>query len=432
MKQFHFSDEQSDVAASSNCKMASATGKGALPRQTLLFLCALVAIDAITYSMIVPVLPFYIDGMEGKLSIVAVTQVIALYAVCQLFGAPIIGALSDRHGRKPLLLVSLAIGFIGLLGSGVSGNLVTLRLFQGIKGAGDGVFAIAQAIVADKTESMHSRAVNYGAIGASLGFGFVIGPAIGGLAGDLSPRLPFFLGCGVVALNGCLVSLLLPETRRTCYQSQILTSSRRGLDLVGVMRHALARQFFSRRYWLTGGLLLLLLTFYIGFSGYAGIFAIYLHQYFVFSELQVGLVLCLVGGVSVLTQSLLLKRFLRIFSPSKLSIFGMATVAMSLSWTAVAHAPQLMVISQVLFGLGVGLSTPGLRALLSQSVEASEQGALGGLTQSTVSLSNVFGPLSSGFVYQHFGPAPALLVQAGFVAIAAAMLFVTRSFSRIS
>jgi len=127
--------------------------------------------------------PSWWGTLTGNFNAIAITQVTAIYAGFQLLGAPILGRCSDRYGRKPVLAVTVAISTIALVGSGLASNLATLMVWQAINGAFAGVFAVAQAIVADSVEAGDQRTVSFGALGASLGLGFVAGPALGRITG---------------------------------------------------------------------------------------------------------------------------------------------------------------------------------------------------------------------------------------------------------
>lgn len=161
-------------------------------RHALITLCLVVAVDAACFGLLLPVLPFLVDQLTGSFNAITITQVTAVYAGCQLVGAPLIGRWSDRLGRKPLMAISVGVGSLALLGSALAPTLGILMLCQGVKGFSASVFALAQAVVADSVSETNSeqRTVSYGALGASLGLGFVAGPAVGGLLGRPIPAPP--------------------------------------------------------------------------------------------------------------------------------------------------------------------------------------------------------------------------------------------------
>jgi MFS transporter, DHA1 family, tetracycline resistance protein len=380
-------------------------------RRSLLILCLIVAVDTGSFGLLAPVLPFLIAELTGSLNAITVTQVTALYAGCQLVGAPLMGRLSDRWGRKPLMSGAIGIGSLALLGSGLSGSLGLLMLFQAIKGGTAAVFALAQAMVADRNEDSKSRTVSFGALGAALGLGFVFGPALGGLIGSYSPRAAFFVAAALTLINLILVLLILPESRA----AQI--GLRRQEDLLrwwtgehGQLRRMLAVYFL----------------FYLGFSSFTGIFVVDVSRRFDWGPEASGLLLGFVGVIVVLVQGGLLPKLLNRYRAKALAEVGLIMVGVALLGVSAIKEGGLLYVTQFLFATGVGLSTPGLRTLLSTAVNERQQGILGGLTQSCVSLTSLLGPLAAGQLYTNSGFRLTFELQATMVFLAAALLITTR------
>ncbi len=382
-------------------------------RRALLILCLVVAVDTGSFGLLAPVLPFLVADLTGSLSAITVTQVTALYAGCQLVGAPLIGRLSDRWGRKPLMAGAIAVGSVALLGSGLSSNLALLMLFQAIKGGTAAVFALAQAMVADRSEASDARTVSFGALGAALGLGFVFGPALGGLIGSFSPRAPFLVAAALTLVNLVLVLKLLPETHEP-------TSVQTAGEAQEPLRWWTAEQADLRR------MLIVYFLFYLGFSSFTGVFVVDTKQRFGWGPEAAGLLLCFVGVVAALVQGGLLPKLLRRFRAKRLAELGLVLVAIALLGVSGIDQGAYLYATQFLFATGVGLSTPGLRSLLSTAVNERQQGLLGGLTQSCVSLSSLLGPLASGRLYTYLGFALTFQIQAAVVFIAAAILIVTK------
>ena len=376
-------------------------------RHSLLILCLVVAVDSACFGLLLPVLPFFVGDLIGNFNAIAITQVTAVYAGCQLVGAPLIGRWSDRLGRKPLLACSIGIGSIALLGAGLASNLTILMVFLGLKGASSGVFALAQAVVADSVNEAKERTVSYGALGASLGLGFVAGPAVGGIIGAINPRAPFLLAAGFTLINLILVLTVLKESRKVENRSD---TNKEPLKFWSKSRSQLRR------------LLTVYFLFYLGFSAFTGIFVLDVRDRFSWGPQGAGWVLFFVGVVAAIVQGGFLPKLLVHFRAGRLAGFGLILVAIAILGVASIKVGNQLYVTQFIFATGVGLTTPGLRSLLSQTVSASQQGILGGLTQSAISLTELFGPLMAGRLYMHAGYQTTYQVQAALVLLAAGLL----------
>ena len=380
-------------------------------KNALITLCLVVAVDAASFGLLLPVVPFLVNQLTGSFNPVSVTGVLAAYSGLQFIGAPIIGRLSDRHGRRKILTITVAISGIALIGSGLAQSLLVLLLFQGLNGASSGVFAIAQAVVADSVSDLKQRTVSFGALGASLGIGFVIGPGVGGVIGAIDPKLPFFVAAGFCLLNVLLIRLRLTESRPVS-DNKVDAQSSQSL-LWGQGQVALRR------------LISVYFLFYLGFNAFNGIFVLAAKDRFNWGPQPSGLVLVYVGVVSIIVQGALLPNLLKRFRAERLSVIGLTLVgAAMLGVSGINHGYELY-ITQLLFAGGVGLSTPGLRSSMSICVNENQQGALGGITQSVISLTSLFGPLLSGQLYGKIGYEATFQAQAVIVLVAMTLLIVS-------
>lgn len=376
-------------------------------RHALITLCLVVAVDAACFGLLLPVLPFFVGELTGSFNAISITQVTAVYAGCQLVGAPLIGRLSDRVGRKPLMAISVGVGSIALLGSALAPNLTTLMVFQGIKGFSASVFALAQAVVADSVEEGDKRTVSFGALGASLGLGFVTGPAVGGLLGSINPRTPFFAAAALTLVNLVQILLVLNETR-SAQESRALQSD--PLRFWGSETKDLRR------------LLTVYFLFYLGFSAFTSIFVVDARDRFGWGPQAAGLVLCYVGVIAAAVQGALLPKLLKRFAAGRLAGTGLVMVAVAILGVAAIRYGGELYLTQLVFATGVGLSTPGLRSLLSLTVNDNQQGILGGLTQASISLTELLGPLLAGRLYTYSGYGLTYQVQSVLVLLAAGLL----------
>ena len=380
-------------------------------KNALITLCLVVAVDAASFGLLLPVVPFLVNQLTGSFNPVSVTGVLAAYSGLQFIGAPIIGRLSDRHGRRKILTITVAISGIALIGSGLAQSLLVLLLFQGLNGASSGVFAIAQAVVADSVSDLKQRTVSFGALGASLGIGFVIGPGVGGVIGAIDPKLPFFVAAGFCLLNVLLIRLRLTESRPVSDNKVDVQSSQ---SLLWGQGQAALRRLISVYF-----------LFYLGFNAFNGIFVLAAKDRFNWGPQPSGLVLVYVGVVSIIVQGALLPNLLKRFRAERLSVIGLTLVgAAMLGVSGINHAYELY-ITQLLFAGGVGLSTPGLRSSMSICVNENQQGALGGITQSVISITSLFGPLLSGQLYGKIGYEATFQAQAVIVLVAMTLLVVS-------
>ena len=380
-------------------------------KNALITLCLVVAVDAASFGLLLPVVSFLVNQLTGSFNPVSVTGVLAAYSGLQFIGAPIIGKLSDRHGRRKILTITVAISGIALIGSGLAQSLLVLLLFQGLNGASSGVFAIAQAVVADSVSDLKQRTVSFGALGASLGIGFVIGPGVGGVIGAIDPKLPFFVAAGFCLLNVLLIRLRLTESRPVSDNKVDVQSSQ---SLLWGQGQAALRRLISVYF-----------LFYLGFNAFNGIFVLAAKDRFNWGPQPSGLVLVYVGVVSIIVQGALLPNLLKRFRAERLSVIGLTLVgAAMLGVSGINHGYELY-ITQLLFAGGVGLSTPGLRSSMSICVNENQQGALGGITQSVISLTSLFGPLLSGQLYGKIGYEATFQAQAVIVLVAMTLLVVS-------
>lgn len=377
-------------------------------KKILLVLCLVVAVDAASFGLLLPVVPFFVNELTGSFNAIAVTSVTATYSGLQFLGAPLIGRLSDRWGRRSVLTVTVAISAIALIGQALSTSLLILLLFSALNGASSGVFAISQALVADTVEDRNQRTVGFGAIGAALGLGFIIGPGIGGALGAIDPRFPFVVASAFCLLNVVLIRLYLPKTTRSKQPEASTEKTKNPLLTQG--NHRLKK------------LISIYFLFYLGFSAFSGIFVLAAKERFNWGPQPTSLVLVYVGVVAVVVQGALLPRLLKAIRPDKLSIIGLSLVAVAMLGVSVISEGRELYVTQFLFAGGVGLSTPGLRSAMSLCVNESQQGVLGGMTQSVVSLTSLIGPLLAGQMYESAGYGATFQTQAVLVLIAVGLL----------
>jgi DHA1 family tetracycline resistance protein-like MFS transporter len=376
----------------------------------ILFL--IVFVDLVGFGVIIPLLPFY--GIHFGASPAEVTWMMASYSLAQFVFSPLLGRLSDRFGRRPVLLISLAISVLSYLWLGFANALWMLFAARLISGAGAGNIAAAQAYISDVT-TPETRAKGMGMIGAAFGLGFTIGPALGGLVAGSEPSgealaRPAFLAAALSLLAFFLASLWLkeslpPEARKATARPS---------------RWRLARDLWTRH-----NLRQLILLLFITISAFAGMettFALWANSTFGWGPAQVGGIFLYVGVVLVVTQGVLIGRLSKRFGEARLVTAGAAMIALGLIGLPLALALWRLLIVNALLALGMGLLNPSLTSLISQQADVDERGGVLGVSQSASSLARILGPAIAGPLFEGFGrDAPYLvgaLIMAGVTALA--------------
>jgi DHA1 family tetracycline resistance protein-like MFS transporter len=359
----------------------------------MLVLFAIVLTDLIGFGLVIPLLPFY--GTHYGASAAEVTQLMATYSLMQLFVAPIWGRLSDRYGRRPILLLSLAGSVASYLWLGFADALWMLFAARAVQGACAGNIAAAQAYVADIT-TPETRAKGMGVIGAAFGIGFIIGPALGGaLAGPdpLNPALavPAFAGAGLSALAFLGTLLLLKES----LPAGLRRSTARAGRLLAVAK-ALRRPDLR---------LLIALYFMIifAFAGMETTFALWAFQQFNWGPSSVGYLFAYVGILGAVIQGGLIGRLARRFGEERLLLTGTVFLLLGLLGIPLSSRVPYLFVATGFLSVGFAMAQPSINSLISRRAAAHEQGEVLGVSQSAGSLARVVGPLVAGFLFATLG-----------------------------
>jgi DHA1 family tetracycline resistance protein-like MFS transporter len=352
----------------------------------------IVFIDLLGFGIIIPQLPFY--GVHFGASPAAVTLLMSCYSLAQFFMSPVLGRLSDRIGRRPVLLVSMACSCLAYLWLGFASALWMLFGARLLAGAGAGNLAAAQAYITDVT-SPEARAKGMGMIGAAFGLGFTIGPWLGGVVAGSNPtaedlQRPAFVAAGLSALAFILAIAVLKESL-----------PKTGAPAPRANRWQLARSSFRRP-----TLRLLILLFFAITAAFAGMettFALWTKEAFGWGPEQVGWLFFFVGCVLIVVQGALIGPLSRRFGEGRLVLLGAASIALGLGAITVSgHLPMLLVASACL-AVGMGLLNPSINSLISRQAGAEERGGIMGVAQSGASLARVVGPAVAGPLFELIG-----------------------------
>lgn len=354
-----------------------------MKRSPLLVIFITVFIDLVGFGIVIPVLPFYVEGERFQASPRAVGLLFASYSVMQLLFTPVLGRLSDKYGRRPILLISLIGTGIGFLVMGFATTLWMLFAGRIVDGISGGNISTAQAYIADVT-TRENRAKGMGLIGAAFGLGFTFGPAIGGILSRWGMSVPFiFAGC-LALLNAVLLYFVLPETVTPDHPARASAATGRWSQLLDALRKP--RLAF---------VLAIYFLFITAFSIMTTSFALFTMYRFGYDAAHNGYLFMYVGIVGVIIQGMLIGKLVRRFGELALIITGALLFAASL-FVLPLSGPHTGLISIIVvgaaFAIGNSLATPSLQTLASKSVGRGEQGGVLGVTQSVASLARVVGP----------------------------------------
>ncbi len=360
-------------------------------------------LDLVGFGIVIPVQAFYTESFGATATVV--TLLGASYSAMQFLFSPFWGKLSDRVGRRKIVLSSVFISGLGHLAFGLAPSLFWLFAARMLAGFGNANIGTAQAIISDIT-TPETRAKGMGMIGAAFGLGFIFGPAIGGALSQISPTAPFFGAAVLALLNLISAALFLPETRRFEDQS---TAPRHAFSVATLKdylgRPGNIRQVFGLTLLTTLGFAMMEQTCglfiektWLGDKGLTG------GEHIREAARLTAYYLVMVGVTATIIQGGLIGPLQRRFGEVKLARTGVGVLAVALATyppLIAALSMPLLLVSGVLMASGSALLTPSLQALVSRSAGRHEQGEALGLNQSFSALGRVLGPAVAGYLFVH-------------------------------
>jgi MFS transporter, DHA1 family, tetracycline resistance protein len=363
-------------------------------RSPLLVIFVTVLINLIGFGIVIPVLPFYVESPKFNATPLTLGLLFVSYSAMQLLFTPVLGRLSDKYGRRPVLLLSLAGTGVGFLMMGLAESLPMLfagRILDGITG---GNISTAQAYVADVT-TPENRAKGMGLIGAAFGLGFVVGPFLGGELSRFGIEAPFLFAAGLAFANAVLLYFVLPET-----------IGRGGVTAPGVDRslRGLARRMREPHLGLVVGVYFLLV---VAFSIITTTFALYTMHAFGYDARDNGRLFAFIGLLGVFLQGGLIGRLVRSYGEMPFVVAGAALFvagffALPFIGPASGGLAGLLLVLAAFSG-GNAMTTPTLTSMASKAVGPEEQGAALGMTQAGASLARIVGPLVGTYLIEGAG-----------------------------
>ncbi|MCK5489579.1 MAG: MFS transporter [Gemmatimonadetes bacterium] len=372
-----------------------------------------VFLDLVGFGIVLPLLPFYATDLGA--SPFEVGLIIASYSAMQFLFAPVWGALSDRYGRRPLLLLGLFGSAASYVVFGLARSLEVLLLSRVIAGIMGANIPVAQAYIADST-TLEGRARGMGLIGAAFGLGFIFGPAIGGGLSPWGYGVPGFVAAGLSLAAATAAWFWLPES---------LAVENRVRDGFGALSAVTGRARAAAQVLARKRLREPIGVFFLGTMGFAGfttIFPLFLENPLGLTALYAGGMFALVGMVSAGVQGALIGPMVERYGEQANAAFGGAVLSAGVIAMGLAQSIVATIVSPLAVGVGWGLLAPSLQSLVSRRAMANEQGQVLGVNQSASALARVIGPVAAGWAYGALGPGMGFV--AGGLVIAAAAAWV--------
>ena len=364
-------------------------------RSTLPILFSVVVVDLIGFGIVVPVLPFY--AREYGASATTLGFLVMVYAAAQFVCAPLWGRLSDRVGRRPVMLLTVAGTALSLLVLGLADSLAWVFVARVLGGGFAANVSVASAYIADVTgEDERTRWM--GMLGASFGIGFLLGPALGGALAPYGYGVPMLAASGLAAVNLLYASFALRESPHHVRASEV---TGRGLTRIGVLRDPTIRR-----------LCLANLAFSLAVTQLETIFAFFMMDRFDYDARQVAFILVLMAAVMGAIQGGGMRALADRYRERSLVMAG--SLILAICFLAVPQAPSvgLLLVPLVLSSVGRAIAQPSLMSLASLAAAPETRGAVMGTFQSSASLARVAGPVAAGWLYDLSLPAPFWLAGA--------------------
>lgn len=369
------------------------TGKVANVRWAVAFVFITVLLNSIGFGIILPVLPELIVDITGDPLHEAARYggwLAFAYASMQFMFSPMAGNLSDRFGRRPVLLVSLFVFGFDYLIMGLAPTIGWLFLGRIIAGTSATSFGIANACIADLFPP-EKRAQNFGLIGAAFGTGFIVGPVIGGFLGEFGPRTPFFVTAGIAFANALFGWLAMPET--------LAEGDRRPFRLARANPLGAFRQV--SRFPFVAGILGAYFLYMLAHDSLPAIWAFYTMDRYGWGPREVGFSLGVVGVCMLFVQGFLIRKIIPLWGSRRTAYAGLALTVVAFLGYALSPAGWMMYV-WIVVGAGSGLIMPAMNGIMSRQIPANAQGELQGILGSVASSTFIVSPVVMTQLFAYF------------------------------
>ncbi len=354
-----------------------------------------VFIDLLGFGILIPILPSF-SVKELNIDEAAIGIAIAIYSFVQFLFNPILGKLSDKYGRKPVIVVCLFLNAIGYIVFSFTHSYILLLVSRVIAGIGGSSIGVAQAYIADIT-TRENRSKGMGLIGAAFGLGFVFGPLIGGLLAGFGYAVTGYVAAGFSLIAFLLTIIYLPESiKNKLNNEKIEPQLRRKIFDFPAMKKILQKP----------DLALLILLFFIltfSFANIYGTFALLGLKVYGFTDMQNGYMFGIVGMTSAIVQGGLIGRINKLMTKKMILMIGSLLIMLTLALIPYAGTFIGLAIVSVVLSYGTGTFQPTVLSLISEVTSETEQGITLGINQSLSSFARVLGPLWGGFAFEYLG-----------------------------
>ncbi len=388
----------------------------------LIIIFVTVFIDLVGFGMVIPILPYYANTEPFFATPREIGFLVASYSLMQFFFSPVLGRLSDRYGRRPVLFISLAGSAVGYFVIGFAETLFLVFLGRIIGGITGGNISTAQAYIADVT-TKENRAKGMGLFGAAFGLGFIFGPAMAGILSKYGVHVPFFFAAALSLANAVALYFVLPESLKTSTRANLPEPKNRFVEFFDSFRHKTFREI---------NIVYFLLVTAFSIMTYA--FVLYTAFRFAYTPEQNGYLFAFVGVIAILGQGFLFGRLVQKFGETSLIVIGCLMMGASLFAIPIVGPANggltALLIGTAVLSFGNALASPGLTSLASKTADDYDQGRTLGIMQSGASLARVVGPVLGGLLlnntlnridehtlYRTFWTASAIMFAAFLVAV---------------
>ena len=365
----------------------------------LLIIFLTIFVNLVGFGIIIPLLPFYAETFGA--SPLTIGLLFAVFSACQLVAAPVLGDLSDKYGRRPILIFSLAGTVVSFVMMALAHSIAMLFAARIVDGLSGGNISTARAYVADVTEPK-DRAKAYGLIGAAFGLGFIMGPAMSGVLAKVSITAPIWAAAAITLVATLMAWLWLPETVHRA-------SAGTGMPFRN-LSEMLTRPGLRRMLWID-------FIYWFAFAIFQTTFALVAAHRFGFDASQTGYFFAAFGVLGAVVQGAVIRPVVHRLGDRPTFILGLVCAAVGLVATTFAHTVVLFTIALVPLALGIGFGHPTVAALVSRAGRADEQGRVQGAAGAMESLGRAFGPVWGNAALARYGDAMPYLSAAGCLAL---------------